>query len=104
MGDRGNVSVGIMAGCFTSLGLVFLNEIMAVDFLAVYLERQVFQQVGSEFDVALPGAKQLVQAVIGLRDAGMPVIAEIGRQAFADQCPALLDALAQPGGSLLFPP
>ena len=57
MRDRGHMPVRVAPGCFASLGFIFLNEITAEYFLTVDFQRQIFEQVGGEFDVALLGAE-----------------------------------------------
>src|SRR4051812_9233797 len=80
---RGGVPIGILTRDLSSLGLIFLQEIAAENFVALHLERQLVEQVRREFHVALGGAEDLVESQIGLRSPGVPVIAEVSRKPLA---------------------
>ena len=76
---------------FTGGGLVGLHEDAAPDRAAADVQPQIAQQVGGKFDVAFFGAKEFIQAVVGLDGADVPAVAKVGRAAFGDQFAAFRD-------------
>ena len=88
--DGGGVSIGILPRSLAAEQIVVLAEVAAVDLASLHFKHQLIGEVGIELDDLLPRAKQLVEAEVRLNRPCMAVVAEVSRQPFADQRPALL--------------
>src|SRR4051812_24646100 len=80
-----DMTIHILPNCPAAGGLVFLQKVAAIDTMPVYRKDQFFEKVRREFDISFARAEKFVEAIIGLRFAGMSVVSEVCGQPFADQ-------------------